>query len=166
MDKLIQSTRSQSTATRARAVAAASRVFLQFARSNRSQTSPKLFFFSCKLKGFTFIIKKYIKFTFQPSGVISAYKEYNDSTQNFKIFKPNAVICNKEQLGLKKLPRIGISDDKKKDLLSLMYYLTSGNRKFDSKLFENCWVIDENNESSDDSDTIDWIFIYIYIYFF
>ena len=97
--------------------------------------------------------------------MISAYKEYNDSAQNFKIFKPNAVICNKEQLGLKKLPRIGISDDKKKDL-SLMYYLTSGNRKFYSKLFENCWVINENNESSDDSDTIDWIFIYIYIYIY
>ena len=102
MDELIQSARSQSAATQARAVAAASRVFLQFARSNRSQTSKKLFLFSCKLKGFTFTIEKYVIINFQPSGVISAYKEYNDSAQNFKIFKPNAVICNKGQLGIKK----------------------------------------------------------------
>ena len=36
-----------------------------------------------------------------------------------------------------------------------MCYLTSDNRKSYSKLFENCGVIDENNESNDDSDTID-----------
>lgn len=60
------------------------------------------------------MIQKYVKLTFRPSGVISAYKDYNDSAENFKIFKPKAVICNKEKLDLKKLPRIGISDDKKK----------------------------------------------------
>ena len=100
-------------------VAVASRVFLQSARSNRSQRSTKLFLFSCKLKGFTYTIQKYVKLTFQPSGVISAYKEYNGSAQNFKIFKPNAVICNKEQLGLKKLPRIGIKNNKKKKIFLL-----------------------------------------------
>lgn len=67
-----------------------------------------------KLKGCTFTIQKYVKLTFNPSGVISAYKEYNGSAQQFKIFKPNFVVRNKEQLSFKKLPQIGISDIKKK----------------------------------------------------
>ncbi|KAL1505152.1 hypothetical protein ABEB36_004775 [Hypothenemus hampei] len=105
-----------------------------------------------KLKGSTFSIQKYVKLIFKPSGVISAYQDYNGSAQNFKIFKPNAIICDKEQLGVKKLPPIGLNDDKKKDLISLMGYLTPVNRQFYSNVFENCNVINSNNTLNDDSD--------------
>ena len=50
-----------------------------------------------KLKGSTFTIQKYVNLTFQPSGANSAYKEYNESAQNFKIFKPDTVVCNRRK---------------------------------------------------------------------
>lgn len=89
----------------------------------------------------SFSLQQYVKLQYLCSGDVCVYTTYDENTfQTFKIFEDLSQ-KSKTQLGLKRVNSTGISEAKKKDLLSLMRFLTPESQKWYDDIFDKSKVI-------------------------